>query len=358
MTNWITTPFDGRFDELCEKLSASAAAIDTEGTWPGEQLKLCADYGVYSWFLPEEQGGQGWSDADRLRGYMRLSAACLSTTFVITQATGAMRRIAAKGDTALCEEWIPEFLYGRRFTTLGISHLTTSRRHLDKPALRAAETPEGFVLDGYSPWVTGGAHADLVVTGAQLDDGRQILVALPTDLPGVSSQPHAQLVALTSSHTGAMQMDGVHVDPRWLLAGPETDVMQTATGAQTGGLQTSALALGLADAALDYLTTEAEKRDDLVEPAATLRDEHAERVADLIAMAEGNDVCTSESLRAGANSLALRATQATLAAAKGAGFVEGHPVGRWCREAMFFLVWSCPQPVMAANLCELAGLAE
>ena len=54
--------------------------------------------------------------------------------------------------------------------------------------------------------------------------------------------------------------------------------------------------------------------------------------------------------------LVLRATQGALAAAKGAGYVVGHPVGRWCREALFFLVWSCPQGVMAAALCELAGL--
>ena len=31
--------------------------------------------------------------------------------------------------------------------------------------------------------------------------------------------------------------------------------------------------------------------------------------------------------------------------------------GRWCREALFFLVWSCPQSVLSANLCELAGIA-
>ena len=43
-------------------------------------------------------------------------------------------------------------------------------------------------------------------------------------------------------------------------------------------------------------------------------------------------------------------------AAKGAGFVEGHPVGRWCREALFFLVWSCPQQVAEAGLCELVTL--
>ncbi|MBW8885705.1 MAG: acyl-CoA dehydrogenase, partial [Planctomycetia bacterium] len=67
---------------------------------------------------------------------------------------------------------------------------------------------------------------------------------------------------------------------------------------------------------------------------------------------------TSNELRTRANSLALRASQAALAAAKGAGYVVGHPAGRWCREALFFLVWSCPQPVLHANLCELAGIQE
>ena len=59
-----------------------------------------------------------------------------------------------------------------------------------------------------------------------------------------------------------------------------------------------------------------------------------------------------------ADSLVLRATQAALGAAKGAGFVSGHSAGRWCREALFFLVWSCPQSVLSANLCELAGLSD
>ena len=48
----------------------------------------------------------------------------------------------------------------------------------------------------------------------------------------------------------------------------------------------------------------------------------------------------------------------SLAAAKGAGYAYRHPAGRWCREALFFLVWSCPQPVVAENLRELAGLKD
>ena len=49
---------------------------------------------------------------------------------------------------------------------------------------------------------------------------------------------------------------------------------------------------------------------------------------------------------------------AALAAAKGTGYLIGHPAGRWCREALFFLIWSCPQPVMSAHLCQLAGLRD
>ena len=75
--------------------------------------------------------------------------------------------------------------------------------------------------------------------------------------------------------------------------------------------------------------------------------------------ATANRACyDKESIRQRANSLVLRATQAALSAAKGSGYVVGHPAGRWCREALFFLVWSCPQPVAAANLCELAGIDD
>ena len=93
-------------------------------------------------------------------------------------------------------------------------------------------------------------------------------------------------------------------------------------------------------------------------PAGGLLAERKGIEHDLLALALGEEPCTNQDLRTRANSLVLRATQAALAAAKGTGYVAGHPTGRWCREALFFLVWSCPQPVLAANLCELAGLSE
>lgn len=354
----ISSPYDEALDTLAARLRDLSPALEAENAWVDAQLQACGEAGVFEWFLPPELGGQGWSDADVIRGYLKLSAACLTTTFVITQRTGACRRIAISDNNALKEELLPDLIAGQTFATVGISNLTTSRRHLARPVLQAEETSDGFLLNGFSPWVTGAPFAQHVVIGATLEDGRQILVALPMDSAGVSAPPPPKLVGLSASQTGEVRLDNVRVDRRWLLAGPVENVMQTGAGANTGGLQTSTLAIGLAAGAIEFLFHEGNRRSDLVEPAERLaRDLEACR-EDLLHAAEGSPTCTNEALRVRANSLALRASQAALAAAKGTGYLASHPAGRWCREALFFLVWSCPQPVMNANLCELAGIAS
>jgi len=355
-TTTIVSPLDPALDQLAARLAEMAPALDRDDHWPAEQLDLCGRSGVFEWFMPQEWGGQAWSDRDVVQGYLRLSAACLTTTFIITQRTGACQRIAGSTNDALKERLLPDLVSGRSFATVGISHLTTSRRHLAKPVLRATPDGDGFILDGFSPWVTGAPHASIVVTGATLEDGQQILVALPTDLPGVSTPTPPKLVGLTASATGPVEIDNVCLGPEWLLAGPAHDVMRSGVGAGTGGLQTSTLAIGLAGAAIDFLEHESLARPVLANPAAELRHEHTELADSLLQLAGGVQVCSNDTLRAAANSMALRASQAALSAAKGTGYVVGHPAGRWCREALFFLVWSCPEGVMSANLCELAGI--
>lgn len=354
----ITSPTDSTLEELCERLSAIANDLDKPNAWPQEQLKICGEYGVYEWFVSERYGGQGWADADIIRAYLQLSAACLTTTFVITQRMGACRRIAiAENNEAIKDELLSDLISGAKFATVGISHLTTSRRHLAKPVLSAEQVDSGFVLDGFSPWVTGAPHADTIVIGATMEDARQVLLAMSTDLEGVTVPPYAELVGLTAGQTGPVKCDHVHVDDRYLLAGPIENVMAQGVGARSGGLQTSTLAIGVARAAIDFIAAEAEKRPDLVEAHDALREEWQQLEDSLLKAADGTAVCTNEQLRTRANSLVLRATQAALTAAKGAGYVIGHPTGRWCREALFFLVWSCPQPVLTANMCELAGIS-
>lgn len=359
----ITSPDDRALIALCDELRDLSAELDRSGNWPAEQLRLCGEYGVYEWFLDPAWGGQGWNEEQIVRGYLALSAACLTTTFIITQRTGACRRIAGCENEELKQRLLTGLASGELFATVGISHLTTSRRHLAKPVLTAEAISGGFRLDGMSPWVTGGAAADaLVLAATEIENGqptdRQLLIAVPRGLPGVTVPEPLPLIGVAASSTGPVHLDGVEVTSDWLIAGPTPNVMASGIGASTGGHETSTLAIGLAQAAIEYLVGEASRRSDLQEPASALRAEHSRLLNDLVGVARGDSTCSKESLRQRANSLVLRASQAALAAAKGSGYVVGHPAGRWCREALFFLVWSCPQPVAAANLCELAGIDD
>lgn len=344
--------------ELCARLKESAEGVDRAGVWPREQLDWCAEADVFRWFVPQHFGGLGWNEDQILAGYLALSQSCLTTTFILTQWHAACRRISGSPNDALRSRLLPQLASGEQFATVGISHLTTSRQHVGRPVLVAQPNADGgFVLDGFSPWITSASAADLLVVGASLKDGRQLMCAVPARREGVNPQPGAELVALTSSCTDQVNFTGVTVAAEEIIAGPIENVMQTNSGGGAGGLQTSTLALGLSMAAVDFLGEQAERRDELRAVHAKLRSDTQDLLAGLADLTMGLDTSyDSGTLRTKANSLVLRSTQAALSAAKGAGFVASHPTGRWAREALFFLVWSCPQPVVSANLCELAQI--
>src|SRR5215213_3192617 len=122
----ITSPDDPELAELCGKLSDGAEQLDESGEWPAEQLRLCGEYGVYQWFAGEDWGGQAWDQESVLRGYLALSSACLTTTFILTQREGACRRIESSDNRELKAKLLPKLTSGELFATVGVSHLTTS----------------------------------------------------------------------------------------------------------------------------------------------------------------------------------------------------------------------------------------
>ncbi|MEO2015394.1 MAG: acyl-CoA dehydrogenase family protein [Fuerstiella sp.] len=330
---------------------------DRTDAWPSEQLRGMAAAGVMSWDLPVAWGGLDLEPVDQLEGLRLLSSACLVSTFILTQRSAAVRRIATTDNETAKQRLLPGLLSGDIFATVGISHLTTSGQHLKTPLVQASETADGFVLNGIVPWATGVTQADYLITGGTLEDGRQLLAAIPTDATGLEVQPPVELMALNASQTGAVKLDGVIVDSGQLLHGPIEQVMQHGTGGGAGSLGTSALAIGATAGTLRHLTEEMQRRPDLQEFVTPLQTECDRLTADLRLAATGDHPAGStavEQLRRQANSLVLRSAQSWLAATKGAGYVSGHPAERAVRESMFFLVWSCPQPVLAANLRELA----
>jgi alkylation response protein AidB-like acyl-CoA dehydrogenase len=338
--------------EVLADLAAHAGAADAEPVWPEASWQDLRRSGALGWSVPAAYGGRPLAGATLLAGYEQLAGACLTTAFILSQRDAACRRLRDSGNEALCRELLPALARGETFATVGLSQLTTSRQH-GKPAMTARQERDKLVFDGSMPWVTGAARADHLVTGAVLDDGRQVLAVLPGGQPGVTVGTPLPLMALEGSLTAEVTCAQVELDRRWLLAGPAERVMATGRGG-TGGLETSCLALGLAGAAVDYLHGEAAARPDLRATVERLELARRNLRAEMHRLAETATPEAAVALRARANAFVLRATQTALTASKGTGFLRSHPGQRWARQAMFFLVWSCPRPAAEATIAYLA----
>jgi alkylation response protein AidB-like acyl-CoA dehydrogenase len=334
-----------------EALAAAAEQADSDPAWPEESWRLVGELGALGWSIPREAGGQGLDRARLLEGSEQLGAACLTSAFIFSQREAAIRWLV-QGGAALRQRMLPALARGELFVTVGLSQLTTSRQHRP-PSLRAHSLPSGgYRLDGEVPWVTGADRADGIVVGAVREDGLQVVLLLPRSAAGVVIDAPLRLAALAGSRTAKVCCAGVEVGADMLLAGPGERLVRSG-----GGLDTSCLALALARSAIGFLDKEGQRRAD-VQPAAGRLDEALDGLRQrLHALAKGTPADEEVlALRVDCTRLVLRATQAALAVAKGTGFVVPHPAQRWFREAQFFLVWSCPQPVASALLADLAAV--
>jgi alkylation response protein AidB-like acyl-CoA dehydrogenase len=342
---------------LLSELAALASEADAEPVWPAHSWDVVRRAGALRWVIPGTYGGDGLEGVELLHRYQALAGACLTSGFILSQREAACRRVRDSGNEALCRELLPPLARGERFMTVGLSQLTTSRQHV-QPSCTVREQADTLILDGVIPWVTSASQASHLLAGAVRADGMQMIIVLPTDLPGVSVGPPLDLMALRGSITAEVRCDGVRVARKWLLAGPAERVLQTGRGG-AGGLETSALALGLATAALQYLLDEAKVRPTLLPGAERLQRGVQKAQHDLEHLTRaGGSAEAATALRGRANTLVLQTTQAALTAAKGTGFVRPHPAQRWARQALFFLVWSCPWPAAAATLAYLTGDGE
>jgi alkylation response protein AidB-like acyl-CoA dehydrogenase len=333
--------------EACAALAELADRSAVVGPWASGGMRLLAEHGLLARFVPADCGGTAAPEAEVVKTLAAVASSCLTTALALSQWAAAVR-IIATGPPEVRALLLPALARGEAFTTVGISQLTTSRQHLGRPVLVAERDGDGWRLDGLCPWVTGADACDTIVTGAATADGGQCFFVVPTTAAGVTVEPALAMLALTGSRTAVVRFQAAR--PAHVIEPPEQNA------ARTGGLATTALALGSARAAIGIVACEAARRESLGPIAAGLGTELASLLDRLDRAArDGITAADRDALRAAANDLVLRAGQAALAASKGAGFVQGHPVERLVRESLFFVVWSCPPAVTDSLLCELAG---
>ena len=292
--------------------------------------------------MPRAFGGDELEPLELHLRYEQLARKSLALALILTQRDSAVGIIAAGGNDRLLAE-----VRDGAFVTVGIAQLTTSRQG-GAPAL---SWRDGRV-NGVIPWATGAANAKYVVAGAAADDaGGQVLFAIPTDAPGVTIEAPLPLVALHETWTSRVRCENVAVERDLVLLGPAPNVLSLRR--KSVPIPQAFLALGHARGALDLIAEhDSDRARNLVRKLGKQIDAlHARVVA---ACAPGSDPSLIPLLRGECNELALRVTHAAVALYKGNALLLSHPAQRLAREAMFLLVWSCPDPVIDCTVDLLA----
>jgi alkylation response protein AidB-like acyl-CoA dehydrogenase len=326
-------------------IRSRADAADRNGHWPAEDLRALAEIGAMRWQLPREAGGDDVPPVELHLRYEAIASASLATALVLSQRDSAAGLIDGAESESLRNELLPALAANEVFATVGIAQLTTSRQQ-GPPAMLATPCENGFRLDGTIPWATGADHSDFVVSGAVCDGSpaSQILFVLPTDLPGVNVESPMPMVALSASRTSAITCHNVPLTRRWILSGPRERVLGNRKKAL--GIGQTFPAMGLSRSALDLIAAHDSDRARLTHQRLLAQlDALRERV---LRFCESTSQVPEEGprLRGECNELATRITHAAVALYKGTALMADHPAQRLAREAMFLLVWSCPDPVI------------
>jgi alkylation response protein AidB-like acyl-CoA dehydrogenase len=331
-------------------------SADDESAWPVKSLALLGEAGCWGNPIARAHGGRQTAPLRQLQTYEAIAAGSVACALILTQHDAACELLGAGDNAALADRWLPRCATAEALLTVGISQLTTSRRHGRAPAMRATADDKGFLFDGIMPWVTSAPKADAIVVGAVLDDDRKILACIPTDAPGLRIDEPMRLMALRSSLTTQATCERVRVPAEWVVRGPAEQVLDRR--APVKSLTVSAVGIGVARALVEGVRARASRLDGASDLIDGPIGESYERIRRSIFEAAGTlhdpeaDIPGME-IRAAVNALIVRLAATLMTLAKGSGYLSSDPTQRRVREAMFFLVWSAPPSVQLGTIRNL-----
>jgi alkylation response protein AidB-like acyl-CoA dehydrogenase len=338
---------------LAEWVRPRANLLDQDAEALREALAEMGRRGLLGLRVPREFGGLGLDPLEFRRFQEASARASGALAFLESQHQSACSLVARSSNAALTARLLPRLARGEDTAAIAFSHL----RRPGPPLVRASAATGGYRLDGRLPWVTGWGLFTVCVTAAPLDDGR-ILFAVHPLAASASMRPTPPLALAAMAVTQTVE---IAVDKLFI---PESDVVEihAATWIQENdriaiALQ-SPLALGCAQAGIDVLRDEAEKKNNAgMKDAAERLDRELEacRVEAYRAMEENADLQRGLAARAAAIELAGRTTHAAVVAAAGAGNLMTHPAQRVYREALAFSVLALSPPIQAAALSRLSS---
>ena len=249
-------------DMAREELAPHVAAAEAESRFPRDAFRTLGKAGLLGLPYPEAYGGGDQPYEVYLQVVEELATVWASVAEGVSVHTLACYPLAAFGTDAQRERWLPDMVGGE---LLGAYCLSEPGSGSDAAALttRAVRSGDGYVVNGTKAWITHGGEADFYTLMCRTsDDGPRGISTLLVDAAtsGVSAAEPERKMGFTASTTAQMHFDEAHVDAERLL-GEEGQGFKIALAALDGGrLGIAAVAVGVAQNALDIAIAWAKER--------------------------------------------------------------------------------------------------
>lgn len=327
--------------ELLDDVRTNASALDQGEAEARRSFPALGAHGLLDVGAPGNDG----ATLPRMAAIIaELSAECMSSAFAVWANRMTVEYLLAAG-TEYGVRWAEQLRSG---TALGVTGMASAFQELAGCGtldISATADDDGYRLDGTLRWASNLYDDSLLVTAARTDEGQRIIVAVPLDTPGIAAGNTFSLLALGSTASSYLKIDGVRIGDEQVLTTDFTDFMQSVR--PTFLVLQTALCVGLARTSLiearnglrgvnEIFTAQVDDLDRLLADVESTLTRCAATVG-------GQVPPTREellSMRLAAAELATGAATIEVKSAGGRGYANGTPANRRFREAAFIPVQS------------------
>jgi SfnB family sulfur acquisition oxidoreductase len=233
---------------LAAALRPGAVARDREGRLPFAELQQLAASGLLGIRIPRAYGGAEVSNATLIEVVRRLAVADPAVAQIPQNHWAFVETITRFGSEEQRGFFSAEFLRGAR---LGNALAERGGRTARDWITRVTVNPDGTLrLDGRKYYSTGALTAQWLPVFARDEHDDVVVAYVPRDAPGVTVHQDWNAFGQRATFSGTTELDGVIVDPLWVIRSPLTRPHAT-TFAAFGQVIHAAIDVGIARGALD-----------------------------------------------------------------------------------------------------------
>jgi butyryl-CoA dehydrogenase len=248
------------------ELRPKAHAVDETGEFNWEATRKMGPLGLLSLNIPEEYGGANVDPVSAALAIEELGWGCGSTALSIAAHNGlGVAPIVSFGNEALKKQWLPLVATGKgKLAALALTEPGAGSDLQGGVLTKAEKHGDEWVIHGSKMWTTNASIAEYILTLVRTDPAggsRSLsLILVPTDTRGLKIGPPEKKMGLHGSPTHAVTFENVRVPLDNLVGEEGHGLQQTLATLDAGRIGIGALAIGLAQAALEFATTYARER--------------------------------------------------------------------------------------------------